>query len=145
MRREAGAIGLIGIVLALVVIALAAYFMLQSGGLLGGKGSEGGPPPIDQAMIASAIIELRIVKQGLEMYRTLGSSRAFPAADEINAIEELRAALSSYGALPDTVSFTFDSYTSTASDHFLLKVHAKDAGQTALEVSSGFGPRRIEP
>lgn|GEM_PF-2748105 len=145
MRREAGAVGLVGILLALVVIALAAYLMFQSGGLLGGGGKEKGPTPIDQARVTSAIAELRMVKQGLQMYRTMSGSGSYPASDEISSFQSLRAVISSYAALPDSVSFTFSSYTSTAPDNFLLKVYANDTARTGLEVSSSFVPRRVEP
>ena len=145
MRSEAGAASLIGMVLSLVVVLVAAFIMLQSRGLLGGKGGEEGPTPIDQALMVSAITELRLVKQGLEMYRSLSSSGGYPASSEINSIEELRAVLPTYLALSDSVSFTFDSYISMAPDQFLLKVNANDTGRTVLEVSSDFGPRRFEP
>jgi len=145
MRSEAGAASLIGMVLSLVVVLVAAFIMLQSRGLLGSRGGEEGPTPIDQALMVSAITELRLVKQGLEMYRSLSSSGGYPASSEINSLEELRAVLPTYLALSDSVSFTFDSYISTASDQFLLKVHANDTGRTVLEVSSDFGPRRFEP
>lgn len=145
MRREAGAVGLIGMMLVLVIVLAAAYFMVQSGGLRGGKGEERGPTPIDQALMTSALTELRMVRQGLEMYRSQSGSGAYPASGEINSIEELRALLPAYLALPDSVSFTFNSYMSTAPDQFLLKVHARDTGRTVLEVSSDFGPRRFKP
>ena len=145
MDRESGAASLIGMVLALVIMLAAAYFMLQSRGLLGGKGGEAEPTPVDQAMMVSVILELRQVKQGLEMYRSQNSLAEYPSTDEINALEQLRRFMPSYLALPDSVSFTFSSYISQAPDHFLLKVSARDAGQTILEVSSAFGPRRFEP
>ncbi len=145
MDRESGAAGLIGMVLALIIVLAAAYFMFQSGGLLGGKGKEGGPTPVDQAMMVSVLSELRQVKQGLEMYRSQNSLARYPASDAINSLEQLRRSMPVYMTLPDSVSFTFSSYISQTPDHFLLKVHANDSNRTIMEVSSAFGPRRFQP
>lgn len=145
MDRESGAASLIGMVLALVIMLAAAYFMLQSRGLLGGKGGGGEPTPVDQAMMVSVILELRQVKQGLEMYRSQNSFARYPATDDINSIEQIRRIMPAYLALRDSVSFTFNSYISQAPDNFLLKVHAKDSNHTIMEVSSTFGPRRFQP
>jgi hypothetical protein len=145
MDRESGAASLIGMVLALVIVLAAAYFMAQSSGLLGGKGGDEGPTPVDQAMMVSVMSELRLVKQGLEMYRAQNSLAEYPSTDEINSLEQLRRVMPSYMALPDSVSFAFSSYISQSPDHFLLKVRANDARQSILEVSSAFGPRMFEP
>ncbi len=145
MDRESGAASLIGMVLALIIVLAAAYFMFESRGLLGGKGGADEPTPIDQALMVSVVLELRQVKQGLEMYRSQNTLARYPATDAINSLEQIREFMPAYLSLPDSVSFTFNSYISQAPDAFLLKVHARDSQQTIMEVSSAFGPRRFQP
>ncbi len=145
MNRESGAASLIGMILALVIMLAAGYFMLQSRGLLGGKGGENEPTPVDRAMMVSVILELRQVQQGLEMYRSQNTFARFPATNEINSLEHIRRIMPAYLALRDSVSFTFSSYISQAPDDFLLKVRANDSNKTIMEVSSTFGPRRFQP
>lgn len=141
MRGKESGASLIGLILALIIVVIGAYFMLQTAGVIGSGNEEEEPGPIDQAVITTAITELRMVKQGLEMYRTLGATNAYPATDEINSLEQLLLILPAGFTLPDSVSFRFSSYSSPDGNQFLLMVQALDSGWTMLEVGSGFGPR----
>ncbi len=146
MRSERGAASIVGLLLSLVVVAFGVWFLLKSSGMLGGAG-EGKESEIDQAAVAAAQIELQQVRQGLEMARTFGTERAFPATAAINSLRDLRRAVPAALTLPDSAAlhFDFSSYASTESDQYLLRVKVRNRAGTILEVSQAFGPRRYTP
>jgi hypothetical protein len=146
MRGERGAASLLGVVLTLLILVMAAWFFMKNTGFIGsGSGEEEEQTPIDQAVAAAVLMELRTVKQGLELYRTSSTERVYPASSAINDLETLQEVLPDVFPLPEELSFDFVSYVSTAEDEFLLKVRARDSLRTMYEVGSGFGPRKANP
>ena len=144
--RERGAASLLGVVLTMLILVVAAWFMMKNTGFLGsGGGEENEPTPIDQAQTAAVMLELRTVKQGLELYRTADPDRSYPGSAMITSIETLREALPGIFRLPDELSFDFVSYVRPVEDEFNLRVRAHDTMRSLYEVGSGFGPRRVNP
>ncbi len=145
MRGERGAASMLGMVLTMVILVLAAWFLMKNTGFLRGGGEEGEQTPIDQAETVSVLMELRTVKQSMELYRTSNLNREYPASAAIVDLQTLKDALPDVFPLPDELSFDFVSYISTSGDEYLLKVRAHDSVQTMYEVGSGFGPRKVNP
>ena len=145
MRGERGAASMLGVILTMVILVLAAWFMMKNMGFLGGGREEGEQTPIDQAETVSVLMELRTVKQSLELYRTSSTEREYPHSAAIHDLESLRNVLPKVFPLPEELSFDFMSYVSRSADDYLLKVRAHDSVQTVFEVGSGFGPRKFQP
>ena len=144
MRGERGAASMLGMVLTMVILVLAAWFFMKNSGFLGG-GEEGEQTPIDQAETVSVIMELRTIRQSLELYRNSSPELEYPGSSAIHDLESLRSVLPKVFPLPEELSFDFSSYVSRAADEYLLKVRAHDSVQTMFEVGSGFGPRKVQP
>ena len=144
MRGERGAASMLGVILTMLILVLAAWFMMKNMGFLGDGREEGEQTPIDQAQTVSVIMELRTVKQSLELYRTSSTEREYPQSTAIHDLESLRNILPKVFRLPEELSFDFMSYVSRSADEYLLKVRAHDSVQTVFEVGSGFGPRKFQ-
>ncbi len=145
MRGEKGAASMLGMILTMVILVLAAWFFMKNTGFLGGGGEEAEQTPIDQAETVSVLMELRTVKQSLELYRTSNVDGEYPASAEITDLQTLKDVLPKVFPLPEELSFDFVSYLSRSADEYLLKVRAHDSVQTMFEVGSGFGPRKVQP
>lgn len=144
MRGERGAASMLGMILTMVILMLAAWFFMKNSGFLGDGREEGEQTPIDQAQTVSVIMELRTVKQSLELYRTSSTEGEYPQSATIHDLESLRNVLPKVFPLPEELSFDFMSYVSRSADEYLLKVRAHDSVQTVFEVGSGFGPRKFQ-
>jgi hypothetical protein len=139
--NERGGVSLIGMLLAMLGVLLLVYLITQSRGLFGRGGEEGGPDPMDQARIATAIAELSSVKTGLVLYNRNGR---FPSTSEINTLEDLRQRLADLTPLQPEPAFTFESYTSAHPDTFVLITRAMDSAHTPLLLTPTVGPRVTE-
>ena len=146
MRGERGAASMLGMILTMVILVLAAWFLMKSTGFLGGGEGEGAEQnPIDQAEAVAVLMELRTVKQGMELYRTSDMGRAYPGVSAVTSLETLKEVLPDVFPLPEELSFDFVSYMRPIEDEFILKVRAHDTMRTMYEVGSGFGPRKVNP
>ncbi|MFC1500057.1 hypothetical protein ACFL6T_03445 [Candidatus Zixiibacteriota bacterium] len=145
MQGERGAASMLGMVLTMVILVLAAWFFMKNTGFLGGGGEDGEQTPIDQAETVSVLMELRTVKQGMELYRISSTDRAYPGASEIRSLENLQEVLPDVFPLPEELSFDFISYARLSEDEYVMKVRAHDTMRTLYEVGSGFGPRKVNP
>ena len=144
MNNEKGAASFVGVLLVLLVLALATYILLETQGLLiKGEGEEE-QSPIDQALTVSVFTELRQVKQGLELYRTTNPDLSYPLTSQINSVDQLRSMLPASFPLPDSVSFTFISYEGSR-EGWTLRVRSRDTIGTMYEVGSAFATRKYEP
>ena len=119
MRGEKGAASMLGMVLTMVILIVAAWFFMKNSGFLGGGGEDGELTPIDQAEGVAVLMELRTVKQSLELYRNSDLDREYPASGAITDLQTLKDVLPNVFPLPEELSFDFMSYLSRSADEYL--------------------------
>lgn len=143
MRNEKGAASFVGVLLALLVICLATYILLETQGILiKGEGKE--QTPIEQAQLVAMHTDMRLVKQGLELYRTTNPEHSYPPTSQVNSLYDLRRLLPVAFSLRDSVTFDFVEYAGTEDD-WTLRVRFHDSIGTMYEVGSKFSTREYKP
>ena len=144
MSNEKGAASFVGILLSLLVVCLVTYILLETQGLLTkGEGKEE-QSPIEQALLVSMHLELRMLKQGLELYRTTNPEHCYPLTSQVNSFYDLRKVLPVAFSLPDSVAYSFVEYTGTE-DEWTLRIRAHDSIGTMYEVGARFSTRTYKP
>ena len=98
---------------------------------------------LDQAKMASALSELRVLQTALVMKRVEGDRPGFPEGREINSYADLGRLLEDYLPLkPESeAAYTFLSYANLPDGGYLLLAEARDSEGTFITVTE----REIRP
>jgi prepilin-type N-terminal cleavage/methylation domain-containing protein len=91
----------------------------------------------DKAKIGAAEAELATIKNMLGMYQAENDTSAYPATGDIASHADLVTICAAYGGIPAAAeaSWTFVSYTSAATDTFVLIGKADDRDRTEITVT----------